>query len=815
MGKKRGLLILILLCILFIYLRGALINADVPHDISFSGGIFSDEGDYSINARNRVLYGSWFMDQWNDMYYNPSLTFIRYIFFCLFDVGIAQQRWISILFSMLSIFLVYLTLSEDFNRRTAVLGILFFGFNYLYIMYSRNGLLEVPTIALSTFFIYCFQKGFKKPRFFMYAGAFTIFTYSFKNLFAYMLPVTIVAYIFYVLINSVEYKKHIKPVILLTGGYLASFLAWYFLHFRPLRGWIIGYAGEYMKELLLAKSLGHVLYNFKTFPVTKFYGPLTNPVNGVFLSMPVIYALGFVFVGVFLYLILFNKKLIRPTDVMTVSYFFAAFLFVLLILAYRPTRYFIVLIVPLSIMSARLIDLILKLRLLKPAVLNIKGIIFISVIYIWGFVFYYLCIMPFYCHIFSRSINESGIPLKISLVKWTLIYFAATGFIIIISYIRNKPLWISRYAVAAASLAIIISSVLINLYHYSKWYRSPSYDVYNSAMTVKEIVPEGSVMAGLISPVLVMESNIRPFFMFQGFMNYENDPCIRNGVTHAVLGIYNNEAGIFFDTCPEKMGKSTLIRVLNIFRKDFMLYSFVLPVLREVSLIRSSPESIECELRLYIPSEKFCDNLTVNVYLIKESGRTEIDPLVFSGLIPFEENTVHATLPFGTQNKSNMEFFFCIDNEEAGLSMEFKASSLLKLTGSDHYDKTIFHDDVRKGVRISDKQGFLTYGPYLPLEEGMATVNFFISPFDLPESDTDAFVVDIAGDTGKTILSSKNIRTSELKEHENAIFEVPLGFFLKKRTRIEFRTYFFSTVSIYVHKIRLDFKSGRFLRVEA
>lgn len=810
MNRFRAVIPLILLCLVFVYIRGVHINADAPHDISFSGGVFSDEGDYSINARNRILYGVWFTDQWNDMYYNPALTFLRYIVFYLFDTGIAQQRWISIFFSLMSIVFVYLALSEDYNRRTALLGIVFLGFNYLYIMYSRNGLLEVPTIALSSLFIYCFQKGFKIPRFFLYAGAFTLFTYTFKNLYAYLLPVTAVAFLFCTVLRRAEYKKYIKPAFFLLTGYMGTFLAWHYLHFLPLKGWIMGYAGEYMKELLLAKSLGHALYNFKSFPVTQFYGPLTHPVKGVFVSMPVMYVMGFIFIGIFLYLLFYSRKLIKPTDVMAVSYFFAVFIFVLFILAYRPTRYFTAFVIPLSIMSARSIDLLLKLRHLSRFRLNRKNILFIGVLYLWGFFFYYLCILPFCYFLAGARIGDAGIPLKPSLFFWTVLYLFLVGLSWLITGLIKRPWRINIKLPALASAILVLLSLGFNVYYYYQWYSNPNYDVYNSAMAVKEILPEDAIMAGLISPVLAMESRIRPFFMFQGFMNYENNPCIRHNVTHAVLGIYNNEAGMFFDTCPEKQGSSTLISIFNIFKKDFLLYSFTLPVLRDARIADISPQGIDCVLTVYIPSSHYCEQLKIGAYMISEKGRSRSEPFLFDGLEPFAENELLVSIPF-EEEETPSELFFYIDSKDAVLSMDFKASRLLGLTGSDSRDSKFFNDTVRKGTASSDPQGFLTYGPYLPMQEGMVSATYTLGFDGIPQEDTDAFVLDIAGDTGKTIFARRSFRTSELEGYKDGLIKIPLEFFLGKRTRIEFRTFFFSTVNLYVHNISLEFRAGKFI----
>lgn len=813
MNDKKYFIILLLLLLIFSYMRLVYINADVPHDMSFSGGVFSDEGVYSVNARNKVLYDRWWTDQWNDMYYNPSLTFIRYFVFKVFGVGIAPQRIISVIFSILSILLVYIILSDDYNKRTALIGTAFLGFNYLYVFYSRNGLLEIPTIAVSVIMIYCFQKGFKHSRFFLYAGAFTVFTYAFKNLFIYMLPVSLTAYIFGIFIMKSDIKKHIKPLLYLFSGYIFSYFLWYILHYLPLKPWITEYAGAYMKDLLPVTSLAHALYNFKTFPVTQYYGALTHPVQGIFVTMPVLYILCFIFVGVFAYMVFYDRKYIKPTDFLIMSYFFAVFIFILLLMAYRPTRYFIPFIVPLAIMGARTIDLLLKVKTIYFPAFNIKNLFFIGFMYIWGFIFHYLCILPFYYNITGKPIDGGGIHLKPSVISWSIIYFIIISILLFFGNIKKIKLNISPYITRSIAIVLVVLSLSFNIYYYIQWYKAPQFDSYSSAKEIAGLLPNNAVMAGLIAPVLALEAEYRPFFMFRDFMNYEDRPCIRHDVSHAILGVYNNEVGIFFETCPEREKKATLIRVFNILKKDFLLYSFVLPVLQDISIIDMQDDSMECIFTIYLPSNDFTEPIPIQGIIIKDGKSHEIGPFLTDELIPYEENDFVIKIPYGLKNYENAEIFFYLDIEDSSLNIDFMADRLLHLTGKNAYDSKYFNDTVRLGRAGIDPGGFLTYGPYLPVEEGMGIAIYYIGFDKAPDTDTDIAVIDVAADIGENIVANRDLRTADFENIEGNIKAIPLQFFIENDTRLEFRTFFFSTMDIYLHRIELEFRRGKFITI--
>ena len=67
--KRDGFSYIVLIIFIVLFgLRLIHITADPPANLSWSGGLFFDEGALAHNARNKVLFGEWKLDEWNDFY---------------------------------------------------------------------------------------------------------------------------------------------------------------------------------------------------------------------------------------------------------------------------------------------------------------------------------------------------------------------------------------------------------------------------------------------------------------------------------------------------------------------------------------------------------------------------------------------------------------------------------------------------------------------------------------------------------------------------------------------------------------------------
>ena len=59
------------------------------------GVVWHDEGAWVHNARNKAIFGSWRVDEWNPLFIAPVFTGLEYLSFEMFGVGLRQARLVS------------------------------------------------------------------------------------------------------------------------------------------------------------------------------------------------------------------------------------------------------------------------------------------------------------------------------------------------------------------------------------------------------------------------------------------------------------------------------------------------------------------------------------------------------------------------------------------------------------------------------------------------------------------------------------------------------------------------------------------------
>lgn len=134
--------------------------ADPPADLSRSLGVL-DEGIWSHNAVNSSLFGSARLDGLNPMYVTSAPHLLMRASYAWFGVGIVQTRLPSIGLAALAVLVV----GWLWARRDALAGAVaatLLATTYLFLAYSRLGLLETPAAALATTALACLVVGMER-----------------------------------------------------------------------------------------------------------------------------------------------------------------------------------------------------------------------------------------------------------------------------------------------------------------------------------------------------------------------------------------------------------------------------------------------------------------------------------------------------------------------------------------------------------------------------------------------------------------------------------------------------------------------------
>lgn len=138
--------------------------ADPPWNPSV-GVVWHDEGAWVHNARNRALYGSWFVehDAWNPLFIAPVFTGLEYLSFAAFGVGVRQARLVSELAGLASVLLLALGVRRAAGTPAGLIAGGLLATNYVYVMYNRAAIMEATMVAWMVAAWYCYVRAKDRP----------------------------------------------------------------------------------------------------------------------------------------------------------------------------------------------------------------------------------------------------------------------------------------------------------------------------------------------------------------------------------------------------------------------------------------------------------------------------------------------------------------------------------------------------------------------------------------------------------------------------------------------------------------------------
>ena len=132
--------------ILFLALRLIALDSDPPPWLSWSTGLYTDEGFYTLDARHEALFGTPAPGNFHDRLLSPILSILQQGDFALFGVGLVQARLLSVLFGMLTIWVFWFGLRRAYSVQVADFGAFVLGVAPPFTLYNRTALQETPTV---------------------------------------------------------------------------------------------------------------------------------------------------------------------------------------------------------------------------------------------------------------------------------------------------------------------------------------------------------------------------------------------------------------------------------------------------------------------------------------------------------------------------------------------------------------------------------------------------------------------------------------------------------------------------------------------
>ncbi len=142
--KTRALAIVSIIGLIGV--RCAALGADLPPWLSWSGGLATDEGFYTLDARHQVLFGAMARGNFHDRLLSPLLSIMQQGVFHVFGPSLITARAICVLLGLLTIALLWLGLRVSFGMGAANAGALLLGFAPPFVLYNRLALQETPAV---------------------------------------------------------------------------------------------------------------------------------------------------------------------------------------------------------------------------------------------------------------------------------------------------------------------------------------------------------------------------------------------------------------------------------------------------------------------------------------------------------------------------------------------------------------------------------------------------------------------------------------------------------------------------------------------
>lgn len=171
--------LLLLLCLL---VRLVALDADPSPWLSWSTGLYTDEGFYTLDARHETLFGTAAPGNFHDRLLSPLLSVLQQGVFSLFGVGLVQGRLLSVGFGLLTVGVLWLGMRRAFGERPADIGALFLGLAPPFVLYNRLALQETPTVFWLVLAFTLWVYGIRWPALYVLAGLSVASAVMFKGL---------------------------------------------------------------------------------------------------------------------------------------------------------------------------------------------------------------------------------------------------------------------------------------------------------------------------------------------------------------------------------------------------------------------------------------------------------------------------------------------------------------------------------------------------------------------------------------------------------------------------------------------------------
>lgn len=557
MKNKNAAAILLILFFAFLFsLRFIHLGADPPRDLdTTSMGFIGDPGGYVINARNKVVFGKWEMDEWNPMHISPLPHFLTYCIFLFFDVGVARMNLLPVLFSCLLLVCAYQILRKTYDRAFAFLGTLLLGMNFHFTMFSRIAVrtIEMVFFVVLALYLLILARNEKKKAWAVFAaGAVCFIAFTVKGTFLLILPSVFGGLLLYAFFQS---RKKIKPalftIILFLLGIASVFILWLLFFYFPHKELFLSFGTENF-NWLFPRGFAEGLTNFWGRPL--YY----------FLNMPLVTTLAGISLLVLVYRALTSPEKLSLPDwvggfwvISTMVYFSVIY--------YRSSRHFVSMVIPLVFLATSLLHKIRR----CPAIRKPHKIplLFFPFLFLW-------LIFPLNSLfiLMSRPVLPADIRAKSYLVAVLALGITLAVFLLYKLWPLSFNVRLPHRLKTAVIIMLVLSSCVIDANSYLNWALHPRFDVRNISRDFGQAF-ERMNLAGLLAPVVSLENRHEAHAYYTDYINKGKDFIRKYGITHIFITTNNALEKVLYERdFPEVMEKAKLLARYPLWKTHVELY---------------------------------------------------------------------------------------------------------------------------------------------------------------------------------------------------------------------------------------------------
>jgi len=531
--KGLGLALILLLAAI---LRLQHIKADPPlilPALSGSAGIYFDEGIYSHNARNKILFDRWITDEWNPLVYNAPLTMVYFLAFKLFGISIVTVKAVNILFGLLGVFFFHAALRTYLSsgRALALTGL--FALDFYGLMYNRIGILENFSTLCFLLSFYLFAKARGRVGMTFVLGLTVTLTALSKYLFAFFLLSTLLAVVF-----QAWKRSNIRIVVSFLAGGLAAGLPWFLGIYLPFRATFAKIGGGW-GMLSLPQSLAQAWTNL-----------VQNPLSRYMQLVPVLALILVLFGALMLSRFLRFRKEDGPGELgLFVFLWIAGAVLAMGILSYRPLRYYL----PLWPAIYFAVSLLVRDR----DWVRSRGFRFWPLAAIPAVLF-----IPLFRYLTTRPSSFFIFPLVLRFL--ILLAMAA-----VVVYFLVRPPALKTYLEVLVLAVLLASSLFL---YVGEFYAKPTFQL-ESASRYLSTLPSGSVVMGQEAPRLTLGTPLKSLLTYENWFN-DDDIFNRFHPTHLIVldKFGDMELGWIKRKFPEVVPRLDPVRKFPVWNTTMTLY---------------------------------------------------------------------------------------------------------------------------------------------------------------------------------------------------------------------------------------------------